>query len=250
MNKKKAKFIALILSLQLLLTGCYDPVPLEFVNLGSSEFQGTIELGVCSDSEQAGNIDQPELELHNVGNIAIRTDRRTFDVNDVNVTVYYGFTDIYHPEYGEGANTSEPIFDRIDIGIKAEIGVTVIDDNRYSDGFGIYYKTTSYELSRHSDYVGNREKYLIDTRGYDTVKGLPVSFESFAFSEEIIIPEECFVERSDKIELYLYVEAIMLDGSVMPLNTGYRMRYDIGYIRKGNTVVLFDDPYDAINYYR
>ena len=167
MNKKKAKFIALILSLQLLLTGCYDPVPLEFVNLGSSEFQGTIELGVCSDSEQADNLDQPELELHNVGNIAIRTDRRTFDVNDVNVTVYYGFTDIYHPEYGEGANTSEPIFDRIDIGIVSKVGHAFREDENYG-GYQIYYHTTDYELSRHSDYVGNREKYLIDTRGYDS----------------------------------------------------------------------------------
>lgn len=250
MNKNKAKFIALILSSLLLLTGCYDPVPLELINLGSSEFQGIIELGVRSDSEQADALSKPELELHNEGNIAIRTDRRAFDVNDVRMTVYYGFTDIYHPEYGEGANIGEPIFDRIDIGIKVEIGVTVIDDNRNSDSYGIHYKTTSYELSRHSDYVGNREKYLIDTHGYDTVKGLPISFGSFSFSKEIIIPKECFAERSDKIELYLYIEAVMPDGSTKPFTTGYRMRYDIGYIRKGDTVVLFDDPYDAINYYR
>ena len=109
--------------------------------------------------------------------------------------------------------------------------------------------TKAYELSRHSDYMAEREKYLIYKAGYDTVKGYPQSLDSFAYHETLTIPVECFDGRVGEFSIVMYIDGYLPDGSSERFYRAYRANYWLGYIRQDDTILLIDDPYYALYYY-
>jgi len=263
-NKRFIKTVALLLFVLISLSSCTTDgdtrIPIERIDLSSSEFEGGLFAGVTnrvapqsssaalSDSHPVLADVSPPLRRYPAAT-AIYNETRIFEKNDVSFDFFYGIAYHYFPNkssdgigfHDSNNRTCDTIFDYVNIRIYVESGgvsrVIAVNDN----------------------FNSNREKYVIETECLCIPFLYLGSYAPFGHSETVTIPSDVFTERvgtvSVGIDFYGFKNAdddpAEAEKIEMPFRKTEQGLYKtLGYVNTGERIILFENPSDALNRYK
>jgi len=258
MNKKKQliKLTALLLFVLISLSSCTTDgdtrIPIERIDLSSSEFEGGLFVGVTNrvaPQSSSAALSDSHLVLADVSpsrsypaTTAIYNETRIFDKKDVSFDFFYGIPAHYFPDRAH----EESYVNR-----NKNIIYEYVNIRLYVESSGI-----SMVISVNDDFYSNRNNYIIHTSMLTTNR--VYSYNSINHSEKVTIPEGIFTERVGTvtvgIEFYGFINQNddPAEAKKIVPTSGYSnfMCRKLGYVNIGDSIILFEYPYEALNRYK